>query len=198
MGTRQKSNRVKQLAADQTFINGATKHADKLSALMVGGAAVKVADVIAALKAEITAENAVAPARATWEATVQAAKDQRAKTRTALTGVKQSLQLMFAGQVETLADFGLKPRKQPAPRSPQQKAASAAKAKATRQARHTMGSVQKKAVQGDVAGVTVTPITVTHVSSPAATPGTVASAPAASTAIGAPAGSGVTTAKPAS
>jgi hypothetical protein len=188
MGTRQKTNRVKQLAANQTFINGLTKHADKLSALTVGGAPVKVADVVAALKAEIAAENAVAPAKATWEATVQAAKDQRAKTKTALTGVKQSLQLMFAGQVETLGDFGLKPRKQPAPRTPQQKAASVAKAKATRQARHTMGSVQKKAVQGDVAGVTVTPITVTHVSPPATT----------STATSAPAGSSVTAAKPAS
>jgi hypothetical protein len=179
MGTRQKTNRVKQLAANQTFINGLTKHADKLSALTVGGAPVKVADVVAALKAEIAAENAVAPAKATWEATVQAAKDQRAKTKTALTGVKQSLQLMFAGQVETLGDFGLKPRKQPAPRTPQQKAASVAKA---------MGSVQKKAVQGDVAGVTVTPITVTHVSPPATT----------STATSAPAGSSVTAAKPAS
>ena len=152
MGTKPKFNRVEQLTADQALVDGLTKYADKLSALMVGGAPVKVADVVAALNAEIAAENAVAPAKATWEAAVQAAKDQRAKTKATLTGVKQSIQLMFAGQAEALGDFGLKPRKEPAPRTPQQKAAAVAKAKATRAARGTMGTQQKKAVKGDVAG----------------------------------------------
>ena len=182
MGTKQRISRVNQLAADQTFINGLTKYADKLSTLTVGGTPVKVADVIAALEAEMAAENAVAPAKATWDAAVQKARDQRAKTRTALTGIKQSLELMFAGQIETLADFGLKPRKQPTPRTPQQKAASAAKAKATRAARGTMGSQQKKVVKGDVADVTITPVTVTHVSPPATTSPTGTGVTASSTA----------------
>jgi hypothetical protein len=158
MATQAKPSRINRVVADQALIDGFTKHADALSALTVGGAPVKVADVIAALKAEIAAENAVAPARAAWEGTVLAARDQRAKTKVALKGVKQSLQLIFAGQVETLADFGLHPPKVRAPLTPQQKAAAAAKAKATRAARKTMGSVQKSVVKGDVTGVTVTPV----------------------------------------
>jgi hypothetical protein len=43
--------------------------------------------------------------------------------------------------------------------TPEQKVAAAAKLKATRAARHTAGSVQKKAVKGDVTGVIVTPVT---------------------------------------
>jgi len=158
MGSNERANRVTRQAADQAFIDGLTKYADKLSMLTIAGTAVKVADVVAALKAEITAENAVAPAKATWEAAVQGAKDQRAKTKAAFSGVKQTIQLMFAGQAEALGDFGLKPRKARTPLTTQQKAAAAAKAKATRKARGTMGSKQKRDVKGDVAGVTVTPI----------------------------------------
>jgi hypothetical protein len=52
------------------------------------------------------------------------------------------------GSIDTLADFGLKPRKTRTPRTPEQKAASVAKSLATRAARHTMGSKQKAKVTG--------------------------------------------------
>src|SRR5271165_3963291 len=113
---------------------------------------------MAALQADNAATNAVVPAKAAWQTTVQAAVNQNAKTAAMVSGVKQALKVMFAGQIDVLADFGLKPRKTPAPRTPAQKAASAAKAKATRTARNTMGPVQKLAVKGNVVGVTVTPV----------------------------------------
>ncbi|MGH7435516.1 MAG: hypothetical protein ACRENE_07560 [Polyangiaceae bacterium] len=197
MATTNKENRINRLAADQALINGLNKRAATLSTFTVGGATLKTSDVIAALLAEIAAENAVAPARASWEAAVQAARTQTAKTKAIASGVTQSLQLIFKGQTEALADFGLKPRKQPAPRTPQQKAAAAAKAKATRAARNTMGSQQKKAVKGDVTGVTVTPVT-----APApqpvdkATSGTSATAAGAVTAGPVTAGAATTPAKP--
>ena len=65
---------------------------------------------------------------------------------------------MFAGLFDTLADFGLSPRKV-AVVSPEARVAAVAKTKATRAARHTMGAKQKKAIQGDVTGVLITPIT---------------------------------------
>jgi hypothetical protein len=58
-----------------------------------------------------------------------------------------------------LADYGLTPRKARAPMTTDKQAAAVAKRNATRAARHTMGSVQKKAVKGDVTGVNVTPVT---------------------------------------
>jgi len=58
-----------------------------------------------------------------------------------------------------LADFGVQPRKQPAPRTSAQNATAAAKAKATRIARGTKSRKQRLAVKGDVTGVAITPVT---------------------------------------
>jgi hypothetical protein len=57
-----------------------------------------------------------------------------------------------------LADFGIHPKTR-APLTVEAKAAAAAKREATRTARGTKGSVQKKGIKGAVIGVTVTPIT---------------------------------------
>ena len=57
-----------------------------------------------------------------------------------------------------LADFGITPKAR-APLTVEAKAAAAAKRAATRAARHTMGTQQKKGIKGDVTGVLVTPIT---------------------------------------
>jgi hypothetical protein len=56
---------------------------------------------------------------------------------------------MFAGQIEALGDFGLTARKPRAPVAPAAKAVSVEKAKATRAARHTMGSKQKAKITGE-------------------------------------------------
>jgi hypothetical protein len=59
-----------------------------------------------------------------------------------LAGLKQALLVAFAGQIDALADFGLTPRKVHV-FTPEQRIAAAAKSRATRAARHTMGSKQK-------------------------------------------------------
>jgi hypothetical protein len=64
--------------------------------------------------------------------------------------VKQSLLVAFAGRIDTLADFGLVPRKV-TPLTPEQMVERTEKLKATRAARHTMGSKQKAAIKGTVA-----------------------------------------------
>jgi hypothetical protein len=64
-----------------------------------------------------------------------------------------------------LNDFGMTMPKTPGPKTVEAKALAVAKRAATRKARHTMGSVQKKAVTGNVVAVTVTPV----VAGPAAT-----------------------------
>jgi hypothetical protein len=63
-----------------------------------------------------------------------------------------------------LNDFGMTVPKTLGPKTVEAKATAAAKRTATRAARHVMGSVQKKAVTGNVVGITVTPV----VSGPAA------------------------------
>jgi hypothetical protein len=49
---------------------------------------------------------------------------------------------MFGGSIDTLAEFGLQPRKTPAAVPPAEKVAAVQKALATRKARNTMGAKQ--------------------------------------------------------
>src|ERR1019366_7315885 len=65
-------------------------------------------------------DTAVAPARATYQAVVQADREEQASSQATVSGVKQALMMVFAGQIEALADFGLSPRKVPAPRTPEE------------------------------------------------------------------------------
>ena len=167
MSSNQKSSRIQEQTADQSLINGFTKHATTLSSFLVGGATIKASDVITALQARITAANTTQSTRATWQAAVKANATTRTSTQTLVSNAVQALKVMFAGSIETLADFGLKPRKVRTAPTPEAKVAAAAKAKATREARHTMGSKQKKGVKGTMpAAVPTTP--------PAASPPVVA------------------------
>ena len=78
--------------------------------------------------------------------------------RTFMSAFVAYLKAAYGSSPDVLADFGIS-RKARTPLTVDAKAAAAAKRAATRAARHTMGTTQKKAVKGDVTGVTVTPIT---------------------------------------
>jgi len=144
------TNQTTLTAADQKLIDGLTKHALTIASMVIAGQTMATKDIIAEIQTSITAANAVQTARATWQAAVAANKATRAKNKAFLSGVRQALLVAFAGQVDALADFGLKPRKV-AVVTPAEKTARAAKAKATRAARHTMGKVQKSKVTGATA-----------------------------------------------
>ena len=58
--------------------------------------------------------------------------------------------LMFGGSIDTLATFGLEPRKTPATVPPVEKVVAVQKALATRKARNTMGPKQKAKIKGTV------------------------------------------------
>src|SRR5450755_365475 len=142
-----KNNRIDETAADQHLIDGFTKHAATITTMAIGGASLPTKDIIATLQSRIDSTKAVLSARATWQTGVQADRDVRDKTKTTVSGVKQGLLVALAGHLDTLADFGLTARQKHVA-TPEQKLATAAKAKATRAARHTMGSKQKKEVKG--------------------------------------------------
>ncbi len=150
MSTNQKSNRNQRQTADEKLMEGLKKHQQAIPSLLIGGKSVKPADIIVVLQNRIHAADAVIPAKATWQAAVKAERDERAQSKALVSAVRQALQLAFAGSIDVLADFGLKPRKTPT-RSPEDKVAAAAKAQATRAARHTMGRKQKARITGTVA-----------------------------------------------
>jgi hypothetical protein len=148
MATKNIANRTAQQAADQKLMDGITKHEQAITSLTIGGTSFKPADILTILQARIAAANTTLSTRATWQSAVLADKGELTKTKTVVSGIRQAILLMFAGAVDTLADFGLKPRKVRAVLSPAEKAAASAKAKATREARHTMGSKQKASIKG--------------------------------------------------
>jgi hypothetical protein len=119
--------------------------------------------LIAVLTAVDTAQAGAKAALITWDA-------EDAKLSPIVLALKRTLLSMYANAPDTLAVFGLKPRKAPAPRTAAEKAATAAKATATREARGTKGKKQKALVTGNVIGVTITPITAPAAAPPAATP----------------------------
>jgi hypothetical protein len=141
-------NRTQHQDADQKLIDGLNKHAQTIPSLMIGGTSYKTADIIGILQARIAVAKTPVLSRASWQTDVKADRDERAKTKAFVSGLRQALQVAFAGAIDTLADFGLKPRKTRASRTPEEKAAATAKARATRAARHTMGSKQKAKVKG--------------------------------------------------
>jgi hypothetical protein len=141
---------MQQQAADQALIDGFTKHQATLPpSFLIAGVHVPTTTIVATLQARIAARAAVATARASYQAVVKASHDQLDTSQARISGAREAVKVMFAGQVEALADFGLSPRKARAPRTPQQNAASIAKAQATREARHTMGPKAKRRVTGE-------------------------------------------------
>jgi hypothetical protein len=151
MTTKKKTNNATQLAADQALIDGLVKHAATLLTLLVGGSTIKTTDLVTVLQARIAAIKLAITTKATFMAAVAAAHAEIANTAALVSGARQALKIAFAGQIETLGDFGLKARKAPTPLTPEQKAAAVAKAKATRAARHTAGPKQKAKITGATA-----------------------------------------------
>jgi hypothetical protein len=186
MGRNTPNNRLEETAADQHLIDGLTNVTSTIPSFMVGGASVATKDVVTTLQARLATATAAESARVAWLTAVQADRDERAKTKTLVSVVKQTLLQSFVGQADTLATFGLTPRK-PRVVKPETKVVAAAKAKATREARHTMGKKQKAKIKGTLDSSVVT------IAVPGPTPIPASPAAAAPTPPEAPAQSAPTT-----
>lgn len=103
------------MAADQSLIDGLLKHAATLVTLLVAGNTVKTTDLVTVLQARIAPIKLALSAHAAFMAAVAAAHAEIANTAKLLSRARQALKIAFAGQVDTLADFGLTP---PKPRTP--------------------------------------------------------------------------------
>jgi hypothetical protein len=140
-------NRSDQTTAERALLEGLLKHAQAVPSLLIAGVWIPNGDMIAALQARLDTAEAVRSTRAIWMAAVQAERAERARTRRFVSNLRQVLLVAFDEQVDTLADFGLTPRRQHG-RTPDESLAVAAKSRATRAARHTLGPKQRAAIQG--------------------------------------------------
>ena len=152
--------------------------------LVVDGVSMTVDQATAEMKAVVQNRQNVVSAQAVASATLRTEDDSLPQQRVFLGAFASLVRLRFGSESEVLSDFGLPPKKKPAPRTAEQKAEAVAKAKATRAARHTMGPRQRAEVKGDVsAALVVTPmVNVPAASVPAATAGAAGAQPAAATA----------------
>ncbi|MDP8998949.1 MAG: hypothetical protein M3O46_02440 [Myxococcota bacterium] len=163
-------NRTHTQARDAQVIAGIQKHLQSASSLPLVGSTYTPADLVKLVQGRIDSANGSATAKANWRSSVVEDRTLNTKLTPVIRALRQHMINVFGVASPVLADFGFTPPKR-ATRTPEQKAASVAKAKATRAARHTMGKVQKKGVKGAVIGITVTPIlapqpTATEPSSP--------------------------------
>jgi hypothetical protein len=155
--TNSKSNKEQLQASDQSLVTGLQKHAATIPTLLIAGTAVPTTSLISTLQSRMVARTNTALARAAFQAAVQAEQDEGTQSKAVVSGTKQALKVMFAGQIQELADFGLKAPKARTPLTPEQKVVVAAKAKATRLARHTVGPKAKAKITGATAAAVTAP-----------------------------------------
>ncbi len=103
---------------------------------------------------------ATTAAQATARDKVQAEGEAMPALVAFMNAIEAFIRLTFSNDTAALADFGLQPRKRPAPQTAEQKAVAAAKRKATREARGTTSAKAKQAIKGNItAQLVVTPAT---------------------------------------
>ena len=146
-----KTNRVVQ---DQQLLLGLEKHFGKSAVLAFAGGKHKVADLLEALQARVDASSAVVPAKAAFHAAVEKERDAVASSEDTLAALRTWIVAVHGNDRAILSDFGLAPKKERRALTSAEAAQRALKAKATRAARHTMGSRQKAKIKGDVAQAT--------------------------------------------
>ncbi|HEY3816956.1 MAG TPA: hypothetical protein VGL81_07295 [Polyangiaceae bacterium] len=151
-------------------IAGVKKDLASVTTITLNGVDYTAATLTTLLQSFIDLADAAVTARASWLIAVQKEAVMLTQILGVLSALKAYVTLKFGpGAVDTQADFGFSPKKA-VTRTVEEKAASAAKARATRAARHTMGSDQEKAVTGASVAQPVTPATPTTNPTPAVTP----------------------------
>ncbi len=168
-GSTSKPSKASTLARVLALIAGTQKHLPNAQ-FTIGNASYTAASLVTLLQSLATALNAVNAAHASVKDALAALAAAKAQVLPVMNGYRRIVLAMFTSATQTLADFGLEPPKARAPRTGEQNAAAAAKAKATRTARGTKSTKQKLAIKGDVTGVTVIPVTTAAASSPSTQP----------------------------
>ena len=147
----------KETALAQQLVAGIKKHLSNVSSLAFGNGTFTPAQVEASIQTLINLRTAVEDAKAATKAKLAAESAQAAPLRNQMTAFVAFVKATYGNTPDVLADFGLKPNKARAPLTISQKAAASAKRVATRAARHTMGSQQKKDIKGQVPAATPEP-----------------------------------------
>jgi hypothetical protein len=153
-------NKAQVVATAQQLIAGAAKHLAGVPQVTLLGSSYTPNDLTSKLQLLVDLRSAVDAAKAVAAAKVAAEAAQIQPLRALTSAFVAYVRVTYGNSPDVLADFGLAPKAQ-AQVSPETQVIAAAKRKATRAARHTMGPKQKAGIKGDVTGVVMTPVTAT-------------------------------------
>ena len=142
------TNRKPTQASDGQVIAGIKKDLQNVATLPLGGDTYTPTSLVAFFQSRIDAINAVALAKAHYQAAIATYQAINTKGTVVARGLRQYVMNAFGVTSPLIADFGYTPPKR-ATQTPEQKAAAVAKRKATRQARGTLGPKAKLAVTGE-------------------------------------------------
>ncbi|HEY1697195.1 MAG TPA: hypothetical protein VGG39_33775 [Polyangiaceae bacterium] len=154
--TTAKPTKAAILAQLQALISGLQKQLPN-GQFTLASTGYTTAALVQAIQGLITALTAVDSAQASVKEALVAYAAENTKTGPIISALKRVLRAMYANSPATLALFGLKPPRAPAPLTSVELAAKTAKAKATREARGTTSKKKKASISGNVASVTITP-----------------------------------------
>ena len=156
------------------MIAGTQKHAPN-GPLTLGSTSFTAQSLEQPLQSLVDAIAAADAARTAWDDALGKMNVARANVVPVMQDYAAWVAVTYRSTPTTLSDFGVAPRKARTPLTTSEQAVAVAKRVSTRAARHTMGSVQKAAVKGDVTSVTLTPV---HAPTPVAQQATSSNPPA--------------------
>jgi hypothetical protein len=154
-----KPSKASALEGVRALVAGTQKHTPNGS-LTFGNATYTAASLVQMFQRLTDAMTAHDVAQAKTRDVLVALRDVAATVGPVLRAYRRFLVATYGNATETLADYGLKPPKARAPRTSEQKAATAAKVRATRKARGTTSKKQKASIHGVVTapgGIPATP-----------------------------------------
>jgi hypothetical protein len=148
-------NKDQQQTDDQNLVAGLEKHQATIPSLLIAGTTIPTTSIITTVQSRMAARANTAATLAAYHTALAVEEATIAQSKATVSGTRQALKVMFAGQLAELGDFGMKAPKPRTPLTPEEKVAATAKAKATREARHTVGPKAK----AKITGATVAPVT---------------------------------------
>jgi len=158
------------------LIVGVTKPLGSSTQVPLLGSSYTPAELTTKLQQVVSIQSDVDATKALVKTKLSAQETSMTSLRPLMGALVTYAKAAFGGQPVALADFGIHPKAR-TPLTVKAKAAATTMRAATRAARGTMGAVQKKAVKGDVTGVTITPTTAPQPVAPVATSRPTAGAP---------------------
>jgi hypothetical protein len=178
MATRNK-NKATVVVLAEKLTAGTDKHLANETQVKFAGGSFTPAQITSKLKQIVTLRADEDAAKAATKAKLAAEKADMPALRIFMDALVSFVKVTYGTMPDVLADFGIAPKAR-TPLTVEAKTAAAAKRKATRAARNTMGAKQRKKVKGAVVGINVTPVTATQPVA-AATPSSAGSTSAGAT-----------------